>query len=131
MVDITKADIDYINLQNRIADSDSIPNTGFAHLYIKNDSVFIRLDDDTLIDIGSGGGATDLDGLTDVDTATTPPATGTILVFDGTNFVSLPVGADTEILSANSVTPTGLEWVAAGTGNVVSDEVVALILALS
>ncbi len=39
------------------------------------------------IETGSGGGASALDDLSDVDTATDAPSTGNILVFDGSNWV--------------------------------------------
>lgn len=38
-------------------------------------------------DAGSGGGATSIDDLSDVDTSTTPPTTGQILEWNGTNWV--------------------------------------------
>lgn len=38
-------------------------------------------------DAGSGGGATSIDDLTDVDTSTTPPTNGQVLEWDGTNWV--------------------------------------------
>ena len=41
---------------------------------------------------------------------------GSILAGDGTSTVGLPVGANTYVLSANSATATGLEWVVSTSG---------------
>ena len=45
-------------------------------------------------------------------------AKGSVLAGNGTSTVELPVGANTYILSANSATATGLEWVVSSTGPV-------------
>jgi len=41
---------------------------------------------------------------------------GSVLAGDGTSTIELPVGANTYILSANSATATGLEWIVSTTG---------------
>lgn len=107
MARINAADIDYINLQDRSTDSDVVPSTNFAHLYIKNNELYIRLDDGSVINITS---TASLNDLSDVDVASTPPALGTLLAYDSANFVSLSVGTNGQILKANSGAAEGVEW---------------------
>ena len=58
----------------------------------------------------SGGGASALDDLSDVDTTTTAPTNGDALVFDGTNFVPQAVsgGGVTTIEGLDNVDTTGV-----------------------
>ena len=58
----------------------------------------------------SGGSAT-LTGLT--DTEITAAAKGDLLVFDGTNWVDVTVGANDTILTADSAETSGVKWAAA------------------
>lgn len=109
MAKISEANIDFINLQDRSTDSDATPSAGFAHLYVKNDGLFIRLDDDSITQIGSSSVST-LDDLSDVDLSSPVPALGTILVYDGANFIPLSVGSNGQLLSADSGEATGLLW---------------------
>lgn len=57
-----------------------------------------------------------LDGLT--DTTITGAVKGDILVYNGSAWVDLTVGTNTYLLTANSVTATGLEWTAPPTSAV-------------
>ncbi len=43
---------------------------------------------------------------------------GDLIVHDGAGHIRLPAGTDTYILSANSATASGLEWIAAPTGDI-------------
>jgi hypothetical protein len=58
----------------------------------------------------SGGGASSLDDLSDVDTATTAPTSGDALVYDGTNFVPQAVTGSgaTTLDGLNDVDTTGV-----------------------
>lgn len=116
MARISEANIDFINLQDRSADSDATPNAGFSHLYVKNNALFIRLDDNTITQIG-GSSVSALDDLSDVDLSSPAPATGTILVYNGVNFVPLSAGSNGQLLSADSGEATGLLWT-----NAISDD---------
>lgn len=56
-----------------------------------------------------------------VDIADTVPDKGTLLVGDGTNYVTLIVGTDGKILSADSTEDSGVKWItASGTGDLLS-----------
>lgn len=50
------------------------------------------------------------------DTTITGAAKGDILVYNGSAWVDLTVGSNTQVLTANSATATGLEWAAASGG---------------
>ncbi len=50
-----------------------------------------------------------------IDQVTPTTTKGDILVENGSNVIRVPVGANTEILSANSAEASGVEWVSAGT----------------
>lgn len=115
MARISEANIDYINLQDRSTDSDVVPNTDFAHLYIKNNALFIRLDSGTAIEIGTSS-VSGLDDLSDVDLSSPVPATGSILAYNGANFIPLSVGTNGQSLVADSGEPTGLAWTSTVSG---------------
>lgn len=109
MARITEANVAYLNLQDRSADPTDTPTTDYGFLYIKNDGLYIKLDNGNVVSVISS--VSGLNDLTNVDIATTPPATGTLLAYDGSNFVSVPVGTDGQLLSADSGETTGLSWV--------------------
>lgn len=44
------------------------------------------------------------------------PAKGTVVVFDGTDWVNLPVGSDGKVFTANSGAPEGVDWETPGSG---------------
>lgn len=126
MAKISEANINYINLQDRSTDSDVVPDTDFAHLYVKNNSLFIRLDSGTAIEIGTSS-VSSLDDLSDVDLSSPVPALGTLLAYDGANFIPLSVGADGEVLTADSGQAEGVAWTVGG-GSATDDD--ARLLAL-
>lgn len=72
--------------------------------------------------LGLGNGGTGQTTKTAAMNGLTPCTTkGDIEVFDGTNLVRLGVGPNTQVLSANSATSTGLQWVSlSGTGDTAS-----------
>ncbi len=47
MANINNANIDYINVQDRTTDPTPTPDSNFGFIYIKNDGLFIKLDDTT------------------------------------------------------------------------------------
>ncbi len=51
----------------------------------------------------------------DIDDVTTTTTKGDILVENGSNVIRVPVGSNTEVLSANSSEASGVQWVPAGT----------------
>lgn len=63
----------------------------------------------------SGGGASSIDDLTDVDTSTTPPTQDQVLVWDGSNWVpGNQTGGVTSIIAGSNITIDPVS----GTGNV-------------
>jgi hypothetical protein len=50
--------------------------------------LFTKHTDNSIKEIGGGGGATTIDDLTDVDTTTVAPSNGDILQYDGSNWVT-------------------------------------------
>lgn len=84
--------------QGPIANRPATPNPepGATSLWLATDTnVLSAYDaiDSVWVNITGGGGAAALNDLTDVDTATTPPATGNVLRFNGTQWVpTVPTG---------------------------------------
>jgi uncharacterized coiled-coil protein SlyX len=63
--------------------------------------------------IGGGGGASDLDGLSDVDTTTTAPVTGQVLGYNGTLWVPVEAasgGGGGDYLPLTGGEVTGMTW---------------------
>lgn len=115
LFNLEDADDAYIQTQDLATDPAGTPGAGFAYIYVKNDDLYIKLDDGSVIGPmsagGGGGGPTALDDLTDVDVTSNPPAKGDLFVYNGTDFVNFDVGTNLQFLTANSATATGLEWV--------------------
>lgn len=72
--------------------------TGSAQLYTKDAA-------GTIVSISGGGGTTSIDDLTDVDTSTTPPTTGQVLEWNGTNWVpsTQAAGGVTSIIAGSGI----------------------------
>ena len=71
--------------------------------------------------LGIAKGGTGQTAQTAAMDALSPTTTkGDILVDDGTNVTRLPVGTNSQVLSANSAQASGLEWVAASGGGIQS-----------
>ncbi len=66
--------------------------------------------------VDSGGGASQLTDLSDVNTAT--PTKGNIMVADGTDWEVVTVGSNSQVLTANSGQPSGVEWTTLPAGGV-------------
>lgn len=60
---------------------------------------------------GIGGGA-----VINIVGATVLTTKGDLITFDGTNIIRLAVGADGQVLKANSGETSGLEWATDATG---------------
>ena len=73
-------------------------------------------------DVSGGGGATNLDALTDVDLTTTSPTNGDVLTYTSTGTKWIPAGAAGGAVTASSVTTfTNKSYDAEGTGNVLTN----------
>lgn len=73
-------------------------------------------------DVSGGGGATNLDALTDVDLTTTSPVNGDVLTYTTTGTKWIPAGAASGAVTASSVTTfTNKTYDADATGNSISN----------
>lgn len=94
-------------------------DTADTHLKIKNNA-------GTVVDLhtGGGGGATNLDALTDVDLTTTPPSNGDVLTYTTTGTKWVPAaapGAGGGITASSVDTLTNKTIDADGTGNSITN----------
>lgn len=66
--------------------------TGIKYTYVDDGSSqqWVAIETESSIATGGSGGATTLDGLTDVDTSTTPPANGDVLSWNSTSSQWVP-----------------------------------------
>jgi hypothetical protein len=70
--------------------------------------------------LGASGSLSDIGLISNVTSATW--VKGDILVYNGTSWVDLAVGADTEILTADSAEATGIKWATGGSVFAVVDD---------
>ena len=77
----------------------------------------------TWVSTEGGSASHALDSASHTDVAAITEAKGDILVWDGTQWTKLAVGADGQQLEADAAQATGLRWAAAGGGNEFSDDV--------
>lgn len=112
MVDIRSGNIPYIRLAEQGSDP-TVPANGFDFLYVKSDGLFIRTSAGTIVGpFGAGNSNVEqLNDLTDVDTDTTAPAVGSILVHNNTNFVVLNSGTQGQMLEIDTGEASGVKWV--------------------
>lgn len=138
MANITNANIEFINVQDRISNPTDTPASGFAYIFTKSGGLYIKLDDTTVVGPFGTSGVSSLNDLSDVDTATSPPVGGELLSYDGvewipvvasptkgdlvayngTGWVKQSVGANGSVLTADSGQSTGLSWSATGPSQV-------------
>ena len=125
MANINNANIDYIQIEDLGADPTATPTSGFGYIYIKNNNLFIKLDDTTVVGPFGISTTSALDDLSDVDTVTNAPATGSVLVYTGLEWEPFDVGADGTILVADSGQSEGVAWSSSAGGG--DAELLALI----
>lgn len=78
----------------------------------------------------AGGGTGQVTQTAGMDALSPTTTKGDLLVDNGTNVIRLAVGTNTQVLSANSATASGLEWVAAGGGGGAPTTAQYVVLAL-
>lgn len=86
----------------------STPASGFAIIYAKSDGFYVRLSTGSIIGPFGSGAATALNDLSDV--VSVSPTAGDFLVYNGSNWVELPVGIDGQVLLADSGETEGVSW---------------------
>lgn len=107
--DLTTADTAYINMQDRTIDPAATPASDYGFVYIKNGALYLKLDDGSYVGPIVPSTVTDLNSLSDVTVSS--PTKGMLLAYNGTGWNTLASGSNGQVLSANSATSTGLEWV--------------------
>ncbi len=109
MAAINAANIDYINMQDRVANPTATPATDYTFFFVKNGQLYLKLDDTTVVGPLGTSTVTDLNSLSDV--TVTSPTKGMILVYNGSGWVTLTAGTNGYVLATNSASSTGVEWI--------------------
>ncbi len=104
------------------------PGANDIRLYVDTTDTHLKIRNNagTVVDLhtGGGGGATNLDALTDVDLTTVAPVNGDVLTYTttGTKWVpSAPPGAGGSVTASSVTTFTNKTIDADGTGNVITN----------
>jgi hypothetical protein len=136
---ISEISTNHITIRNLDDDTTTDPATDYTHIYVKNNTLYIKLDDGSTTAIGTAG-AIGVENLIDVDIVSLQnnqvlkfnnstltwyngdisidelididgvTAKGSFIVHDGTEHAYFPVGNNNEVIVADSTAPFGFKW---------------------